>query len=212
MKKLILSICVLAMVLGFTTMATADSISVGDEIYYQRLITNNTNGGPFQVRAYPSGDLLFLTFCLERNEYITKPMIVESISSDAVQGGVGGPEPDPMDDLTAFLYTQYRAGVSFDVDALQVAIWKIEEEILTTHAYWATYGVIAQGYIDDAQDAIDSGWENKHVQVINPVYYDANNEKIDGQSSLTLVPEPAMMLLLGLGLLGLGITSRKFKR
>jgi hypothetical protein len=123
-----------------------------------------------------------------------------------------------LDDSTAWLYLQYRKGVAFDVNALQVAIWAIEGEAggsawtnPSLTGYWDIYGAVAQGYIDVADAAVAGGFENNgEVAVVNPVYY-REGVRMNGQSSLTLIPEPMTLIMLGFGLLGLGITSRKFK-
>lgn len=213
-KKLIVSLFSLTMLFAFSTVSMADPIAVGDKIVLSQ-ITANTDGGPFNVTAFGSNDVLFITFCLERNEWTSVPLTVSSIADSAVMGGLGGGNPDALDERSAFLYYQFRSGVTYNLDALQVAFWAIEQEADTSNwewnKYWATYGTLAQSYINAAAAAINNGWTNDgKIQVMNVTYVE-NNVVKQGQSQLVYVPEPMSLLLLGLGMLGLGIT-RKLKK
>jgi hypothetical protein len=101
-------------------------------------ITVTSDGIPGQ----PNGST-FPSFCLETNEYISfgSTYYVE-INDKAVNGGIGGGSPDPLDPRTAWLYNQFLNGTldgyQFNgsntahrnsAAALQKAIWFIEDEI-----------------------------------------------------------------------------------
>src|SRR5262245_39559874 len=53
----------------------------------------------------------FLSFCIEHDETIIIPGGYNAnINSQAIDGGVGGPSPDPISLATAWLYSYFRSG------------------------------------------------------------------------------------------------------
>lgn len=182
-----------------------------------------TRGGLFEV----TGDNYdFDTFCMERNETIWfGTSYLYDISDGAVKGGVAGGNPDPLDYKTAYLYTKFinNAFVTDNahIDGLQLAIWKIEQEIsnfnqisFATPAYAALVYGYAQGFIDSATTAAWGNIGDVRVMNIYRSVYDPQTQefvRLDSQSVITMVPEPMTLLLLGLGLFGIGLGSRKLK-
>jgi hypothetical protein len=172
-------------------------------------------GGEFRATVLTGGSGSFETFCLERNEYFSygQTLQVRSITNRAMAGGVGGAVggADPLDQRTAYLYTQFRAGTLSnydysnaalrpgDADALQNAIWFLENEITSVSGQAATW-------VTQANSAVSGGiWSGLgNVQVLN--LYRGTNFATHAQDQLyiTPVPEPEtyMMLLAGLGLMG----------
>jgi hypothetical protein len=190
----------------------------------------NLSGGPFEAQAFnfpfPVGGLgqngaskadRFITFCMEGNEFIgNKTMYDAVISKEAVNGGNGGGNPDPLDDRTAFLFTAFTRGQltskiadftyldPVDGRALQDAIWYIEEEIGEVNG-------LAADLVDLANDAVAFGgeWFGKgtgEVFVLN--LYKASGKPI--QDVLVMaIPLPIAAALGLVGLAGVGVLRRR---
>jgi hypothetical protein len=234
MKKLFL-FCLLGF-LGFAVLCSytpsyayiiptaAPSLSVGDEIKFGDGL-GTTNGGEFYV--YDASDPinpLYVTFCLERNEYLnyTDTFEIYDISSSAEHGGVGGGDPDPISPETAYLYHHFFWGewASYDydnpgyADALQTAIWYFEDELGDKGSFYSSLkeSDLTKDFIDKA---LGAGWTDCADVAVMNIKYATNLYGHYGepaQSQLIVVPEPDTMLLLGLGLISLvGIGRTRFR-
>jgi len=212
LKRLVavsLTVAVLALAgnVGATPMVTLTTSSLRDGSF---------GGGPF------SADLLgnaknpdFLTFCIEINEHISLPGTYDySVGMYAVKGGQGGPKPDPLDERTAYLFRGFLNG-SLGVDtiveaqALQEAIWRIEQETSTSWYSSTTDDTLANFYLTESTKAVKDNFYG--VQVMNLTSKDSTGATVQNQSML-YVPEPGMFILLGPGLLGLGLLRRRMKK
>jgi len=183
----------------------------------------STGGGEFI--ATPSGFVSlhsldglapkFQTFCVEVNENInfgTSYNVV--IGTDAIQGGVGGGSPDPLDGSTAWLYCEFIKGTLTgynytpgqgridSADALQTAIWLIENEITKSDARWtglsSSIQTAADGFV-----TLAAGKSSSCTYVMN-LWEWVDGKKVDRQSLLVCIPAPAAVVL---GMLGLGLVG-----
>jgi hypothetical protein len=215
------------LVVLFAAGAWGYPVDVGDtiKIYHGN---GTTNGGEWLVKKADGTTYLFTTFCVERNEYLSlgNPFIVGDISNQAMRGGMNilptDPPGDPLSDDTKWLfwhYTQgdlddlvagYTNGTNAGADALQRAIWLLEEEITWTSDALANKLVAAAG--------ANSAGFFEDVAVINLTYPNGCNAQdllVAGEPYVPPqdepVPEPSTILLTGLGILGAACLGRRRK-
>ncbi|MEJ2703841.1 MAG: hypothetical protein P8Z79_15505 [Sedimentisphaerales bacterium] len=141
MTRLSLTITVAAIVLGLTlSVGAAPTVTIEPGLYQVG------SGGEFKVvvnEELPgcAAGTSFQSFCLERNEYISfGHTYYVNVNDAAVNGGCGGPSPDPLDPRTAWLYNEFLdetlpcydfdgAGRLYSAYSLQRAIWFLEDEL-----------------------------------------------------------------------------------
>ncbi|MGQ9638327.1 MAG: PEP-CTERM sorting domain-containing protein [Thermodesulfobacteriota bacterium] len=169
-------------------------------------------GGLFTVTNKTLG-VSINTFCVELDEYVSlgPPYYVADVSDDvAWAGGRNTNSGDPLSDATKWLYYQYLSGNSSyqNVQALQLAIWYLEEEYSDKTnfdwSYWGETGTTASGYVANSSGQTTTA-DIRALDLRN-----ASGGQV--QSYLIMVPEPTTLIMLGVGLLGFGIFARRFSR
>jgi hypothetical protein len=213
----------------------ASIINVGDTIRFSDGF-GTTSGGEFLVhkKLGPSSytGVLYSTFCLELNESLGfgNDYYVYDVSSqsdlgglnvgNSANGGVGAPNPDPLDGRVAWLFQQFVKGTLANYDygntgnfqfasrdssanALQRAIWYIEDEL--TDAQWGALSAAQQYYYNlaNATTAQQRAAALGAVRVVN-ISLPSNSSALR-QSTLQLVPEPGSALVWGLFGLSAGV-------
>lgn len=193
--------------------AQADTVTAGD---YARFGDRpGSPGGEFLLTVYdtPGGSPIdqFITFCLQMTEYMnfSDTFKVGSVSTATDDQ----PYDDPLDQRTAYLYTNFRNGTlagytlgnATSANLLQTAIWYLEGENVGNQG-----GNI---FVQAANAAVNSGaWSGLgNVRVLN-LFYESDRR---AQDQLTIVPEPSTRAVpepSTLALLGWGIAAVCFHR
>jgi hypothetical protein len=191
--------------------ARADIVEAGDYVKFSD--RPGSPGGEFRLTVYdkPGGSPVdsFITFCMQMTEYMdfTSAFVVKDVTmqTDDLPSG------DPLDERTAYLYTQFRngslsgynygpngTGDATSANLLQRAIWHFEGENIADQSN--------NPFVIAANNAVNHGvWSGfGNVRVLNLFYQNGAR----AQDQLTMVPEPSTLILLSSGLAALGLRRR----
>jgi hypothetical protein len=182
--------------------ANADSVAVNDLVRFADG-AGTTGGGEFLVTINDIEQ--FITFCLQRTEYIdfTTTFVVGGVSTSAMtdaiaNGGDAVTGHDPLSPQTAWLYTQFRANTLAGYDYAGAGRWQSANAL--QNAIWWFEGELASNpnnlFVMAANAAVAGGWTGLgQVRVMNLYFPDGR----EAQDQLALVPEPATLSLVGVG-------------
>ena len=227
MKKALSIMCAA----GFASLAVAGGGTDGSVLFNGTApFGGNNGGGEFDMSSIAGPNLFgsFQTFCVELNESLSPGATYNfDIANAAVNGGVGGGNPDPLDARTAALYEAFWSGTlanyDFDNDgdggqsgnlnrkrsaeALQAAIWELEDERMIENTTGdQDVRDLANYYVDTLAQQLANAGLGERVRILNMYRADSG---APSQDVLVLVPLPQAGALAGLGLAGLAIRRRR---
>jgi hypothetical protein len=176
-----------------------------------------SNGGPFLIDPVgPGAD--FYTFCLEKTEYINlSGTYYGTIDPIVIFGGGDVNNFDPLQTNTKKLYNY-----ALDNWAVLIADPQAAQKLTSIQeAIWASQGEIGAPSGNWYYDNASSFSLNRNIMALNlwtgdvqgdePFVGNADAFRKKAQSQLIAVPEPGILILLGIGLSSVGLLARRFK-
>lgn len=213
---------------GVINVADAPGLGTGSGGAFKVTIVSGL--GEIKNDTYGAVGNTFLTFCLEKDEYLTLPGAGYDVNlaPSADMGGAGGPSPDPISAATAWLFKKFAAGTLTSVSGfaydntggnqLQDAIWWLEQELEPALGNSPDAGY--KYLVDAAMSALTIvGYDNARTTANTDASVQAMrlyNGPPSGyaypynQDLLTLVPEPSTYI--AGGLLGLPVLLGALRR
>jgi hypothetical protein len=196
--------CLLATTSGFATISYNGT-------YTGTLSLNLAYGDAINVDS--SGLGTFTSFCLNNQVYANSGQTYNYVSSDTVvPGNIGGPVPNYVTLGTAWLYSQFTAGIlsgytygnAGSANDLQAAIWYLQ----------GSAGGVDNYFVTDAGNALGAGSITNAADGAYGVFAltltDANQNY--AQPVLGMVPEPSTVVAGALLLLPFGVSTVRILR
>jgi len=207
MKKLMLTVC---LVLGLVIMV-AGEVPASTIVVTQGALSYG-NGGVFYAATSDNGN--FMTFCIEELETFSPGVTYNyTISSNAMMGQ-NPPLGDPVSIGTAYLYRGFLDGTfsnpvdtAVEAGALQATIWWLEGEAADPGLGNAFRQMVIAQFGDAAGAMADAGGAYG-IYALNLT----DNSGGRHQDMLVAVPEPGILILLGIAMSAIGAASWRIRK
>ena len=233
MKKLLIT-TIVAAVAAFQVSAITVTVDRVPGYFLAGSGAGEFNVSPITGTGYGASDMYnntlggagFGTFCVNENASMGQ-ILPGTYDATIIPSGIDPTSGSPITKGTAWLFSQFATGAMTDYqyntlgvlvgqrgnDAflLQTAIWMLEGTytLNTANKYivdvTTQFGTLAGAEADNAAGGYSVG-------VLGLTYVDGNGNTVAAQPMLTLLPDGgSALLLLGMGLSGLALVSRKVR-
>ena len=230
MKKLATMILLISLLLmSIVPTAMANTISAGDYVYLTGYNSTGNGGIMTYTVSHNGTSFSYDTFCIQDNVYVY-PKTWYPVANVSTNVGYFAPNAPPagagpLKGAVDYLFAQFASGVynvPFYTDPnakanqydFQATLWSLQgsgpSHIPVAGTPWANDLAY---YNSNYANLPDLSWGTEVINIVSSMDSSGKFYGPDIQNQLYhSVPEPATMLLLGFGLIGLAGVGRKFKK